>query len=248
MSAFANVGVPRSVPAFNPHRQSQNHADDAEYDRLRQAAAHEADLRGRCFEASKKAYAEGDGSLAHLKSEEGKAHGTKMEQLNEQAAMYVFRANNASCQPDELDLHGLHVDEAKFFTEQRIMACKERREDHLHIIVGKGNHSVNHIQKLKPAIEDLCRRYGFEYSTEHNEGRILVKFPQQGGFLAPGGVPNYPQQPQPTYQQPQQAYQQQGQQGQQGQHGGAGWSQYNTPQNQKMAMNIFKKLFRMFCR
>ncbi|ORY76343.1 hypothetical protein BCR37DRAFT_340425, partial [Protomyces lactucae-debilis] len=150
--------------------------DDAEYDRLRDAASHEADLRGRCFEASKKAYNEGNGALAHEKSEEAKEHGKKMEQFNEQAALYVFRANNASCQPDELDLHGLHVDEAKLYTEQRVMACKQRREDHLHIIVGRGNHSVNHIQKLKPAIEELCQRYGFEYSTEQNEGRIFVKF------------------------------------------------------------------------
>lgn len=268
MSAFAEVGVPRSVPSFNERARQSNHADDTEYERLRGIAQKEANLRGQCFEASKRAYEQGDGELAHDKSEEGKRHGANMEKANQDAATYVFRANNASCKEDEIDLHGLHVEEAKFYTEQRIIACKERRENHLHIIVGKGIHSVNHIQKIKPAIEDLCQKHHFQYTTEHNEGRILVQLPVDGqaGFPAPGSAGQYagvsqPQQayhpqPQPGYgvfQQPQQGqYQQQGQQYQQGQQQQqqqqAGWEQYNTPQNRKQAMNILSKLFRMLCR
>lgn len=188
-----------------------------------------------------------------------------MEKANEDAALFVFRANNASCREDELDLHGLHVEEAKYYTEQRIIACKQRREDHLHIIVGKGIHSVNHIQRIKPAIEELCQRHNFQYTTEQNEGRILVHFPSDGqaGFLAPGSAGQYGnvQQPQQAYHpqgqpsygmqnqqqgQGQQQYQQQQQGQQQGQQ--AGWEQYNTPQNRRKAMNLFSKLFRMLCR
>lgn len=178
------------------------------------------------------------------------------------AALYVFRANNAECDEDEIDLHGLHVEEAKYYTEQRIIACKQRRENHLHIIVGKGIHSVNHIQKIKPAIEELCQRHGFQYSTEHNEGRILVTLPVDGqtGFLAPGSAGQYAgvQQPQQAYHpqtqpsygqggqhQQQQHYQQQQPQGAQQ---AAGWEQYNTPQNRRKAMGLLQKLFRMFCR
>lgn len=189
-----------------------------------------------------------------------------MEKANENAALYVFRANNAACQPDEIDLHGLHVEEAKYYTEQRILACKERRENHLHIIVGKGIHSVNHIQKIKPAIEELCQRHGFQYTTEHNEGRILVTLPTDGGntgFVAPGPAGAYaaPQQPQqayypqsqPTYAQPntqqyQQGHQQQYQQGAQQPTQAAGWEQYNTPQNRKQALNSLKKLYYACCR
>lgn len=207
----------------------------------------------------------GNASLWSLTTagEEGKRHGANMESANQQAALYVFRANNSVCDADEIDLHGLHVEEAKYYTEQRILACKQRRENHLHIIVGRGNHSVNHIQKLKPAIEQLCQQHNFEYNTEHNEGRILVKFPMdgQGGMPAPGSAGQYAQ-----VQQPQQAYhphngqqghqqgyqqgyqqQQQPQQTQQGQQQ-AGWEQYNTPANRRKAMGLFRKLFRMFCR
>lgn len=72
MSAFEAVGVPRSVPAFNERARHSNHADDAEYERLRGIAEREAHLRGQCFEASKSAYEQGNGQLAHEKSEEGK--------------------------------------------------------------------------------------------------------------------------------------------------------------------------------
>ncbi|CCG82989.1 Smr domain protein [Taphrina deformans PYCC 5710] len=261
MSAFGSVGVPRSVASFSDRARASNHADDAEYERLRGIAQHEASLRGQCFEASKRAYELGNGQLAHEKSEEGKRHGANMEKANQDAAIYVFRANNASCKEDELDLHGLHVEEAKYYTEQRIIACKQRRNNHLHIIVGKGIHSVDHVQKLKPAIEDLCQKHNFKYTTEHNEGRIYVEFPSDGqtGFLAPGSAGQYAgvQQPQQAYHpqnqpsyamqnNPQTGGQQQYQQQQQGQQ--AGWEQYNTPANRKQALNILKRIYYSCCR
>lgn len=43
-----------------------------------------------------------------------------------------------------------------------------------HSIVGKGNHSKNHIQKIKPRVEQVCQELGLQYSTEENEGRIYV--------------------------------------------------------------------------
>lgn len=46
-------------------------------------------------------------------------------------------------------------------------------------IVGKGNHSPNHIQKIKPAVEQICQELGLQYSTEPNAGRMYVNL--QGG-------------------------------------------------------------------
>lgn len=40
--------------------------------------------------------------------------------------------------------------------------------------MGKGNHSTNHIQKIKPRVEEVCRELGLQYQTEQNEGRIYV--------------------------------------------------------------------------
>lgn len=46
-------------------------------------------------------------------------------------------------------------------------------------IVGKGNHSANHVQKIKPAVERVCQELGLQYRTEPNEGVLYVNL--QGG-------------------------------------------------------------------
>ena len=46
-------------------------------------------------------------------------------------------------------------------------------------IVGKGNHSVDHVQKIKPRVERVCQELGLQYKTEPNAGRIYINL--QGG-------------------------------------------------------------------
>lgn len=48
-------------------------------------------------------------------------------------------------------------------------------QKHLHVIVGKGNHSPGHVQKIKPRVEKVCQELGLQYHTESNEGRIYIK-------------------------------------------------------------------------
>ena len=115
-------------------------------------------------------------------------------------------------------------------------------------IVGKGNHSPNHIQKIKPKVEEICRELGLQYATEANAGRMYInlqggeavmpehlKAHHGGGYHQGYGGPGYGQQQQQQQQQPQ-GYQggntypqmnyQQGGGGQQQQyHGGGGGGQ-----------------------
>jgi hypothetical protein len=106
-----------------------------------------------------------------------------MERYNNQARDYIFRENNAESRmpSDTIDLHGLFVEEAEDVLEERIRVAKQRGENHLHVIVGKGNHSRNHVQKIKPRVEQVCRELGLQYRTEENEGRIFVNL--QGGSV-----------------------------------------------------------------
>lgn len=53
-------------------------------------------------------------------------------------------------------------------------------------IVGKGNHSPNHIQKIKPKVEQICQELGLQYSTEPNAGRMYINLQ--------GGAANMPEQ------------------------------------------------------
>ncbi|KAF1835176.1 DUF1771-domain-containing protein [Decorospora gaudefroyi] len=166
--------------------RSLNHASsdtEAEYDRLRDLARQEASKRSSCFDRAHQAYTSGDGARAHELSEQGKHHASLMDQYNQQARDYIFRANNAGDRVpgDTIDLHGLFVEEAEDVLEERIRVARQRGEGHLHVIVGKGNHSRNGVQKLKPRVERVCRELGLQYRTEENEGRIFVDL--QGGAV-----------------------------------------------------------------
>ncbi|PSS25098.1 hypothetical protein M430DRAFT_63724 [Amorphotheca resinae ATCC 22711] len=172
--AMATIGARN----FN-HDQSGE--AEAEYDRLRDLARQEAAKRSSCFDRAHQAYERGDGAAAHELSEEGKQHAAKMDMYNKQASDYIFRENNAPGRvaDDTIDLHGQFVEEAERILEQRIRYAQQNGQTHLHVIVGKGNHSVNHIQKIKPRVEQVCQELGLQYATEENAGRIYINL--QGG-------------------------------------------------------------------
>jgi hypothetical protein len=88
--------------------------------------------------------------------------------------------NNLDSQPGEVDLHGLFVKEAIEFTDKMIVRARQRGDTEVHLIVGKyllfavrycpstlislatrqlGLHSTSGHAKIKPAIEELMRKY-----------------------------------------------------------------------------------------
>lgn len=228
---------------FSLGSRSLNHSSadtEAEYDRLRDLARQEAAKRSSCFDRAHQAYESGDGARAHQLSEEGKQHAAKMEQYNRQARDYIFRENNSEGRVagDTIDLHGLFVEEAEDVLEERIKAAKQRGETHLHVIVGKGNHSRNHVQKIKPRVEQVCREQGLQYRTEENEGRIFVNL--QGGSV--DHMPPPPQAPGYGGYPGQHGGQQHGGQYPGGQHSGgqnygSGQQQHGGHQNQNQNQN-----------
>ncbi|CZT47625.1 related to nuclear WD protein PRL1 [Rhynchosporium secalis] len=232
--------------AFN---HSSSGDAEAEYDRLRDLARQEAGKRSSCFDKAHQAYERGDGAGAHQLSEEGKGHAAKMDQFNKQASDFIFRENNAPGRvaDDTIDLHGQFVEEAEDILEQRIRYAQQNGQTHLHVIVGKGNHSVNHVQKIKPRVEQVCRELGLQYETEENAGRMYINL--SGG---PATMP-----PANSYQQGQQHGRFHGQQPQSGhQQGGYpggqnhGQQQHGNQQNgqndemEKLAKKLLPKLLK----
>lgn len=165
------------VPAAFHHENHERAKDiEDEYDRLRDLARNERQKRQDCFDRAHEAYESGDGAKAHELSEAGKKHAAKMDEYNKQASEFIFRENNAEDRVagDELDLHGQFVEEAEDILEERIRYAQKHGQTHLHVIVGKGNHSTGHVQKLKPRCEQVCRDLGLQFRTEDNAGRIYV--------------------------------------------------------------------------
>ncbi|KAJ9149575.1 Smr domain protein [Coniochaeta hoffmannii] len=176
--------------AFN---HSPSNDAEAEYDRLRDLARQEAAKKSSCFDRAHQAYERGDGAAAKALSDEGKRHAAQQDAYNKQASEFIFRENNAEGRVagDTIDLHGQYVEEAEDILEARIRDAQARGQRHLHVIVGRGNHSSGHVQRIKPRVEQVCRQMGLDYATEANEGRMYIDL--TGGKVS--SPPPLPQQP-----------------------------------------------------
>ncbi|KAJ3277403.1 hypothetical protein HK104_003325 [Borealophlyctis nickersoniae] len=153
---------------------SWSHADP---DTLRAKASEEAKLRNACFEQSRAAYAAGRKAEAKTLSDKGKQHDANMKQLNQQAADAAFAAANGGPDrpPEEVDLHGLHVQEAMEVVETHIRKCRKAGLKRAVVITGKGNRSVDGVARIKPAVEELCVRESIRAEPDpHNPGRIIL--------------------------------------------------------------------------
>ncbi|KHO00729.1 Smr protein/MutS2 [Metarhizium album ARSEF 1941] len=168
-------------------RSADNDDVEREYDRLRDLARAENDRAHQASQRSQDAFRSGDHDASQKHSRESKQHYARRDDYNRQAADYIFRENNApgKVDGDTIDLHGLYVEEAERILEERIRAGQRRGQQHLHAIVGKGNHSTGHVQKIKPKVEELCGELGLKYRTEENAGRIYINL-QGGEPVKPG--------------------------------------------------------------
>ncbi|KAI0486953.1 DUF1771-domain-containing protein [Xylaria cf. heliscus] len=169
---------------------------DLDPEGLRRQAWAMVNSRTSCMQRAHEAYQRGDGAAAKELSNEGKRQAAKADDLFKRASKIIFDANNNGTQPDAIDLHGLYVADAVKRVEERVIKDRSEGKTHLHVIVGQGIHSVDHIQRIKPAIEQLCENLGLEYATEENAGRIYVN-------LQGGNVTNVPSQPDKNQDRPQ---------------------------------------------
>ncbi|KAH7926709.1 hypothetical protein BV22DRAFT_1062333 [Leucogyrophana mollusca] len=142
---------------------------------LRKEAIEERAQMLRCEQQSREASARGEIYLAQGLSQLGKEHMKQMYRLNAQASELVFRENNKSCRPGEVDLHGLFVKEATGFANKAIAEARQCGVTQLRLIVGKGLHSCCGGPKIKPALEKLMRDAHFDVEVDPcNTGVLIV--------------------------------------------------------------------------
>ncbi|KAK8844075.1 hypothetical protein IAR55_006869 [Kwoniella newhampshirensis] len=156
------------------HDDNQVNQANTHYTDLRNQARREGDEAHRCFAESQRAYQSGDGARAHELSVEGKSHQAKQDQLDDQASAWIFEANNEDSPADTIDLHGLYVKEAIERTEAAISQGQRRGQGTLNVIVGKGIHSQGHVAKIKPAVEDLMRKYNLTAHVDPENAGVLI--------------------------------------------------------------------------
>ncbi|KAI9456617.1 hypothetical protein F5148DRAFT_984370, partial [Russula earlei] len=145
------------------------------YVSLRARAKQEGDAMALAFEQSHAAHARKDGAAAKELSDEAKEHQREMERLNAEASAWIFRGECTS-KLGEVDLHGLYVKEAIAYTDRSIAEARARNDKEIRLIVGSGNHSENHMAKVKPAIEGLMQECNLSAEIDpQNPGVLIVQ-------------------------------------------------------------------------
>lgn len=107
--------------------------EEAEYDRLRKLAHTAQQKRKTYSEQSKAAFKSGQRGRAKDLSNDAKKQDLLAKDYHRQARDYIFRVNNINRAEDEIDLHGLYVEEAKDTLRQRIEAEQRRGGSGIHV-------------------------------------------------------------------------------------------------------------------
>ncbi|KAF9437298.1 hypothetical protein BGZ76_001304 [Entomortierella beljakovae] len=158
-------------------------SESQDHEHYRTLARKSGALRQDYSQQSQAAYKSGNGARAKELSLKSKEYGREMDRYNNIAKDLIFKAHNAKKPPNEIDLHGLKVQEAIEITRVRLAKFIKEKEPNLIIIVGRGNNSVNGIARIKPAIITLMSEFHVKATpNKPNDGCIFVEplQPDQG--------------------------------------------------------------------
>ncbi|KAJ3529212.1 hypothetical protein NMY22_g9085 [Coprinellus aureogranulatus] len=184
----------QSRPPKKYYNDNEVNSNNDHYKSLRARANEEGDKMARSFSQSHDAYNRGDHAAAKEFSNMGKEHQRRMEQLNKEASDWIYRDRFSErdfqdSAADEIDLHGLYVKEALARTEQALENARRNGQSEVKLIVGKGLHSSSGA-KIKPAIEDLMRKYQLDAEIDPSNAGVLVVRMNTGGRsrMSPGEI------------------------------------------------------------
>jgi DNA-nicking Smr family endonuclease len=141
--------TPAEESAENAFLAAQRAPAQALWEQRAAAAA----LSQRLFQAHDKAGAKAASNEAHALEAQARA-------ADAASAAAIFSHKQERLAPCEIDLHGLHVEEAKRFLAERLEADARSRAPQLVVIYGQGHHSADHKAHVKPAVLELLRARG----------------------------------------------------------------------------------------
>ncbi len=151
------------------------------YATTREDAAHLARTRNALFEKGTALYRAGKRKEAKEVSSQGREVNEKLFAVQKAAAKKVFSARNseAGLLKGNIDLHGLHVSEAKDCLRDLLPVLATARLEHISIITGSGNHTVggDGQGRLLPAVEKYCNELGLPWQpivVQGFAGGVLV--------------------------------------------------------------------------
>ncbi len=127
------------------------------------------------FSQSKILWEKGDKAKANELSNFGHQCKEKMDIHNSYAVKIIATKNNIERDSDEIDLHGLYVNEAiQFFKETLLIKMRDENFKSLKVIVGKGLHSKDK-PKLKAAVINFANVHNLKvFEHPDNPGYLII--------------------------------------------------------------------------
>eukprot|EP01129_Flabellula_baltica_P013784 TRINITY_DN6476_c0_g1_i1.p1 TRINITY_DN6476_c0_g1~~TRINITY_DN6476_c0_g1_i1.p1 ORF type:complete len:375 (+),score=85.45 TRINITY_DN6476_c0_g1_i1:1033-2157(+) len=148
------------------------------YFRERRTAIRAFKKKSTLFKKASRAYESGNFREAKRLAEKGRMQAEVAYDYNIAASERIFEENNRGKGLKKLDLHGLHPDEAVYYTCDRIELLKEKLLEQdvkgvkLDIITGWGRGQTGNAV-LRPTIEELMLRNNINYK-EDTPGKITI--------------------------------------------------------------------------
>ena len=132
------------------------------------------------FEA-KNAYSNQKYKNGQILMAKAKRYKQEIDKIYKNQKIKQFAQNNENRNINEIDLHGLNLEESKYIISKKIQSLKIKKEEQelknisLSIITGTGSHSIGHKSVLYPNLLDwLKNREKLSVIGEFSKGRIFV--------------------------------------------------------------------------
>jgi len=146
-----------------------------EHDFHRLEGSKYAKLMSEAFQEAKLSWEKGEKARAKEFSNLGYEYKEKMEIHNATAVKLIATKNNNEKDSDEIDLHGLYVNEAiQYFKETLELKMRDPNFQSLKVIVGKGLHSKDK-PKIKEAIVNFSNQNNLQvFELPDNPGCLII--------------------------------------------------------------------------
>ena len=143
--------------------------------------------KDRLFEEANKAM----GPKRHQLLDAAHAKKRELEEEQKAAAQRIFKRKNTGYGLEQMDLHGLHLDEAMERVRERLKKLEAGDVASVEIITGAGHHSEGNKARIKPAVEALLKERSSTLSYEEmgGGGGFKVRLSYGDTAVPVGGVP-----------------------------------------------------------
>lgn len=152
-----------------------------DFEENRNMAMHHSHLKAECYNKAREAFQRKQTGVAYYYTTVANLHNTKIDLYNHKAANAIVEVHSYTQQdPNMLDLHYLHADEAieclDIYLDRHIKELKDSKRGfkYVFIITGRGLHSTGGFSTIKHRVKCRLKERTLSWA-EVNPGLLKVK-------------------------------------------------------------------------